>query len=99
MKPDRRFVCFGIAAASLAACSGGTTAPARSSAPAMRTVPNPGFDAWVAGFRNRAAGRGITPATLDRAFRGAGYLPGVIERDRNQTEFTRSLEDYLAIAA
>jgi lytic murein transglycosylase len=99
MKPDRRFVCFGIAAASLAACTGGTTAPARQSAPAMKTVPNPGFDAWVAGFRSRAAGQGISPATLDRAFRGAGYMPGVIERDRNQTEFTRSLEDYLAIAA
>jgi len=28
-----------------------------------------------------------------------GFLPGVVERDRNQTEFTRTLEDYLAIAA
>ena len=26
-------------------------------------------------------------------------LPGVIDRDRNQTEFKRSLEDYLSIAA
>jgi membrane-bound lytic murein transglycosylase B len=33
------------------------------------------------------------------AFRGTGYLPGVVTRDRNQTEFSRSLEDYLAIAA
>jgi lytic murein transglycosylase len=29
----------------------------------------------------------------------AGFLPDVVERDRNQTEFTRTLEDYLAIAA
>ena len=36
---------------------------------------------------------------LTRTLRGAGYLPAVIERDRNQTEFKRSLEDYLAIAA
>jgi membrane-bound lytic murein transglycosylase B len=28
-----------------------------------------------------------------------GFLPGVVRRDRNQTEFTRTLEDYLAIAA
>ena len=62
-------------------------------------VPNPRFDAWVGSFRARAASQGIAPATLDRAFRNAGYLPGVIERDRNQTEFKRSLEDYLAIAA
>ncbi len=33
------------------------------------------------------------------AFRDAGFLPGVIEKDRNQTEFTRTIEDYLAIAA
>jgi lytic murein transglycosylase len=62
-------------------------------------VPNAAYDAWVAGFQARAAGQGIAPATLDRAFRGAGYLPDVVERDRNQTEFTRSIEDYLAIAA
>ena len=41
----------------------------------------------------------MSQATLDRALRRAGYLPEVIERDRNQTEFKRSLEDYLAIAA
>jgi lytic murein transglycosylase len=65
----------------------------------MRSIPNAGYDAWVARFKTRAAGQGISQATIDRAFRGAGYLPGVIERDRNQTEFKRSLEDYLAIAA
>ena len=65
----------------------------------MQAVANAGYDSWVAGFRTRAAGRGISASTLDRAFRGAGYLPGVIERDRNQTEFTRTLEEYLAIAA
>jgi lytic murein transglycosylase len=65
----------------------------------MRAVPNAGWDAWVAAFRARAEGRGISRATLDAAFRGAGFLPDVIERDRNQTEFKRSLEDYLNIAA
>jgi lytic murein transglycosylase len=89
-------------AATLAACSGGPGAvgPARQAPdPAMQPVPNPGFDAWVAGFRPRAIASGISPATFDTAFRNAGFLPGVIERDRNQTEFTRTLEDYLAIAA
>jgi lytic murein transglycosylase len=65
----------------------------------MRPAPNPAFDAWLAGFRTRAAGAGVGEATLARGLRAAGYLPGVIERDRNQTEFTRTLEDYLAIAA
>ena len=65
----------------------------------MRPVPNAGYDAWVASFRGRALAQGIAPGTLDAAFAQAGFLPGVIERDRNQTEFTRSLEDYLAIVA
>lgn len=42
---------------------------------------------------------GIGGATITRAFRNVGYLPGVVERDRNQTEFVRSFEDYMAIAA
>ncbi|NJM84704.1 MAG: lytic murein transglycosylase [Tabrizicola sp.] len=66
---------------------------------APRAVPDAGWDAWVEAFRARAAGRGISAGTLDTAFRGAGFLPEVIEKDRNQTEFKRSLEDYLAIAA
>lgn len=61
-------------------------------------MPNAGYDRWVAAFRSRAEARGIAPSTLRAAFRGAGYLPGVIKRDRNQTEFKRSLEDYLSIA-
>ncbi|TDK42394.1 lytic murein transglycosylase [Antarcticimicrobium luteum] len=93
----RRTAGLGLAATFLTACTGGMP---QSSAPSrMRAVPNPAFDSWVAGFRARAAAQGIDPQVAARAFRGAGYLPGVIERDRNQTEFTRSLEDYLAIAA
>jgi lytic murein transglycosylase len=66
---------------------------------AFPAVPNPEFDDWVQGFKARAAGRGLSSATLDAAFRSVGYLPGVIEKDRNQTEFARSLQDYLAITA
>jgi lytic murein transglycosylase len=62
-------------------------------------VPNPAFDAWLDRFRPRALARGIPQATLSAALRDAGFLPLVVERDRNQTEFTRTTEDYLAIAA
>jgi lytic murein transglycosylase len=97
MKYSRRSVTFSLAAVGLTACAGGAT---RSTpAVAMQPVPNPAFDSWLAGFRTRAAAQGVSASTLDTALRNAGYLPGVIERDRNQTEFTRSLEDYLAIAA
>lgn len=97
MNLDRRGVALGLGALLLSACGGGPVAVSRAE-PAMRAVPNPAFDAWVAAFKGRAAARGIGQGTLDAAFRNAGYLPGVIERDRNQTEFTRTLEDYLSIA-
>lgn len=70
----------------------------RAPDPAPRAVPDAGWDAWVQGFKGRAVARGVSQGTVDAAFRGAGFLPEVIERDRNQTEFKRSLEDYLNIA-
>ncbi len=64
----------------------------------LRPVPNSAYDAWVASFRGRAAEQGIAQSTLSAAFQGTGYLPGVVTRDRSQTEFSRTLEDYLSIA-
>ncbi len=99
MHVSRRSVLGGIAAAALTGCSGGAGSVGNASSAATRAVPNPAFDAWVASFRQRAAAGGISQATLDLAFRRVGYLPDVIQKDRNQTEFNRTLEDYLAIAA
>ena len=97
---DRRQVILTLAATTLTACGGGgMVGPSGASGNAPQPVANAGYTAWVAAFRQRAAAQGISDATLAAAFRGAGYLPDVIERDRNQTEFTRTLEDYLAIAA
>jgi membrane-bound lytic murein transglycosylase B len=54
-----------------------------------------GFDAWVAGFKRRAAAEGIAAPVLQAAFSGVGYDPEVIRLDRNQAEFSRTLWDYL----
>ncbi|TXI03373.1 MAG: lytic murein transglycosylase [Pseudorhodobacter sp.] len=99
--PSRRAVLFGMTALGLSACVGGGAGPVGTAVAetAPRPVPNAGFDAWVAGYRARAAARGIPAGVIDEAMGFAGYLPDVIEKDRNQTEFTRTLEDYLAIAA
>ncbi|MCG6902405.1 MAG: lytic murein transglycosylase [Rhodobacter sp.] len=101
MRLTRRHLLLGASAGILVACGDAPVSTARpaKTTTAFRAVPNSGFDAWVAGFRTRAAARGIGANTLEAAFRGAGYLPGVVERDRKQTEFVRSVEDYLAIAA
>ena len=104
MRATRRAVSFGLlaAAALVAGCGGGPGR--RRSAPGRRSrgwcrCRMPGSTPGWRGSAPRALARGIAPATFDGAFAPAGFLPGVIERDRNQTEFTRTLEDYLAIAA
>lgn len=56
---------------------------------------NLGFDRWIAGFRGRAAAQGISQTVLDRAFRDISYNTYVIEKDRNQAEFTKAIWDYL----
>ena len=101
---SRRMFGIGLTAFGLSACSdvatGPITARGDGTLPAdLRPVPNASYDAWVTAFRTRAARQGISEETLTAAFRGTGYLPGVVRRDRNQTEFSRSLEDYLSIAA
>lgn len=95
---DRRAFTALTALAFIAGC--GVRAPGMPGMePPPRPVPNAGWDAWVAAFRGRALANGVPAATFAAAFRDAGYLPQVIEKDRNQTEFRRTLEDYLAIAA
>ncbi|MCB2093095.1 MAG: lytic murein transglycosylase [Rhodobacteraceae bacterium] len=56
---------------------------------------NRGFDRWITGFKARALAKGISATTFDRAFDGVDYDAQVIERDRNQSEFTKALWDYL----
>lgn len=104
MQIDRRAFNLGLIGLGLSACSqslpmvgGGGSLP-QSLPDDLRPSPNAAYDAWVASFRARAADRGIALPTLSAAFRDAGFLPGVITRDRNQTETSRSLEDYLSIA-
>jgi lytic murein transglycosylase len=104
MKITRRRFGIGITAFGMAACN--SAAPpvfgdqvAERLASDLRPVPNQDYAAWVAAFRSRAGNYGLSDATLSVGFRNTGYLPGVVTRDRNQTEFNRSLEDYLSIAA
>jgi membrane-bound lytic murein transglycosylase B len=63
------------------------------------STSNIGFDHWIDGFRARAQKKGIRAATLDAAFRGIRYNTDVIAKDRNQSEFTKEIWDYLDSAA
>ncbi|PTX58033.1 lytic murein transglycosylase [Litoreibacter ponti] len=68
-------------------------------APILLASSNARFDAWINAFRGRALAQGISERTFERAFRGVRYDPEVIKRDRNQSEFTKTLWDYLDSAA
>lgn len=54
-----------------------------------------GLAAWRAEFRGRALAADISAATFDAAMAGMTFLPEVVDRDRRQDEFTRTIWDYL----
>jgi len=57
------------------------------------------FQRWIDGFRGRARAAGIRDGVFNAAFQGVRYDPGVIEKDRNQSEFTKPIWEYLDSAA
>ncbi len=57
-----------------------------------------GFRDWVGAFRVKALEAGVPASVYDREMREAVYLPDVVARDRRQTEFTKTIWDYLDIA-
>ena len=85
-----------------------TTPTAAPDAPAASTVsapPTPApadeaalqedFARWITSVRAAASAAGIDEATLAIAFDGVRYLPRVVDSDRSQPEFTRTVWDYL----
>lgn len=75
----------------------------RAEQAAVQAVPSPGasqagLERWLTEFRPRAIEAGITAATLDRALADVFYDEGIIRRDRNQAEFTKTIWDYLDTA-
>lgn len=76
-------------------------APSQASSPAAASDEaslQHGFSQWVARFRASARAAGIGEATLRDAFDAIAYLPRVVELDRAQPEFTRTVWDYLDTA-
>lgn len=71
--------------------------PATSAA--IETAGEADFQRWISDFRDRARAAGIGSDVLERAFRGVVYDPKVVELDRNQSEFTKTIWEYLGSAA
>ncbi len=99
-----------IAAALLAGCAASSPQVATTSSSVSNLAPQvpatgaPAADAvaqqqrfvqWLSDFRTAARAAGIGEATLRAALDPAQYLPRVIELDRAQPEFTRTVWSYL----
>jgi len=78
-----------------------TTTPKIADAPASKAeVPHNSqpFDEWRADLRKEALAKGISAKTFDAAFKGVAPIERIIELDRNQPEFKRTLAQYQASA-
>ncbi|NNE79034.1 MAG: lytic murein transglycosylase [Silicimonas sp.] len=104
-----------VIAALLGVCLAGTALAApeqsippkpRPGAPEESTIvlaqansSNIAFERWIDRFRGRARSAGIRDAVFNAAFQGVRYNANVIQKDRNQSEFTKQIWEYLDSAA
>ncbi|GAB5436098.1 lytic murein transglycosylase [Falsiruegeria mediterranea] len=74
--------------------------PARADAIKPTAVASEGgFQNWITGFGPRAEAAGIKRSVWQKALSGVSYDAEVIKRDRNQSEFTKTVWVYLDSAA
>ena len=71
----------------------------QSPPPVDASQADAGFQRWLPGMRARAVAQGISGSMFDRAVRGVRYDPEVIRRDLHQSEFTKTIWEYLDSAA
>ncbi len=65
----------------------------------VQATSNISFQRWIDGFRSRARAAGIRDSVFNAAFQSVRYNTDVIQRDRNQSEFTKQIWEYLDSAA
>lgn len=75
-----------------------TDSAARPAVAAQETGSDAGLQDWLTAFRARALAAGIDGAVFDRAMQTVRYDTEVIRRDRSQSEFTKTIWDYLETA-
>ncbi|WP_423212706.1 lytic murein transglycosylase [Pseudaestuariivita atlantica] len=91
----------GITLAALATAPNASLRPVLRPAPAetrVSTTHDAGLRQWVAAFRSRALAEGISARVYDNAMASVRYVADVVRRDRNQSEFTKTIWDYLDTA-
>jgi len=62
---------------------------------AQAQTSNAAFGRWIDQFRERARAAGIRNSVFDASFQGIRYNTSVVQKDRNQSEFTKQIWEYL----
>ena len=75
-----------------------TALPVAAQTPTEAPRSEAGLRDWINTFRPKALEAGISAEIFDRAMADVSYAPKVVERDRNQSEFTKTIWDYLGTA-
>lgn len=65
----------------------------------IQVAANQRFENWTVAFKRRASAQGISTKVLERSFQGVAFDAEIIERDSNQSEFTKTIWEYLDSAA
>ena len=64
----------------------------------IKVGSNVDLQMWISGFKRRAQRAGIDKRVFEDAFQDVRYDAKVIKRDRNQSEFTKTIWNYLDTA-
>ena len=75
-----------------------TALPVAAQTPTEAPRSEAGLRDWINTFRPKALEAGISAEIFDRVMADVSYAPKVVERDRNQSEFTKTIWDYLGTA-
>lgn len=81
-----------------------TKPPVRTQPQAGKTIElqkvasDGGLQDWLVDFKVRGGSAGIRADVMDSAFHGVTYDAKAIKRDRNQSEFTKTIWEYLGTA-
>ncbi|MCX8225520.1 MAG: lytic murein transglycosylase, partial [Sulfitobacter sp.] len=87
-----------LLAASLALGIGTGAVLAQPSLEGAEVGNDAGLQLWLVEFRKRALDAGIKADVFDAAIKGISFDENAINRDRNQSEFTKTIWEYLKTA-
>src|ERR1700737_637453 len=54
------------------------------------------FESWLEKFKREAIAKGVSQSTVNSAFQGVSFDPGIVSRDRGQKVFRQSFEQFSA---